>query len=568
MGYMRGIDRFADKLEEDLGELREKHDETPDKDFDKYKNRPVDFIIHELIPKRERWEAFQRVKNKFDLLPDDADMDDFEPGEEPYFGYGPWKRQVDVAESVLENRNTIVRSNNSAGKDWLAAHLALWWVYAHRGLVLFTGPTQRQVINVCMGEVADAFAKAPDLPGEMYKSALSLGQEEDAGILAFTSTSASKLTGFHGARVMGVITEAQEVEEFAFDGVAACATGPEDRLLAMGNPTKPAGPFYQRSMSDRWEDIQIGAEEHPNVRSGCNIIRGAVSKEWVEDRQVWKDNAPQKYRSRVKGEFPDKGEGAIISRAWIDDAVEAWHEAMEIFTEHQGDEEWAESFSEELRRRGEDAVSMGEEIAAEALHSPPTLALDPSRYGSDETVLAIRYGPLLTELRTWQQASTMTTTGRVRQFADELGVRTLAEFEEEEGDDAPLDDMERIIIDCIGPGQGVYDRLEELGYNVGSYKAGRSPSRGNKEDYLDARSESFWGLRRRLQNGEIALPDDQTLKNELATVQWEPTSSSKIRVQKKDKIRKELGHSPDRADAVVMSFYAGNVDMVYREILV
>ncbi len=48
----------------------------------------------------------------------------------------------------------MVRSANGCGKDWLAARLALWWVYARQGLVLLTGPTERQVVEIVMGEVA------------------------------------------------------------------------------------------------------------------------------------------------------------------------------------------------------------------------------------------------------------------------------------------------------------------------------------------------------------------------------------------------------------------------------
>ena len=77
----------------------------------------------------------------------------------------PWGRQEEIAEAVRESPLTVVRSCNGAGKDWLAARLALWWVYARKGLALVTGPTERQVREVVMGEVARAFRKAEDLPG-------------------------------------------------------------------------------------------------------------------------------------------------------------------------------------------------------------------------------------------------------------------------------------------------------------------------------------------------------------------------------------------------------------------
>ena len=51
----------------------------------------------------------------------------------------PWSAQEDIALQVREHAFVVVRACNGAGKDWLAARLALWWVYACGGLVLLTG---------------------------------------------------------------------------------------------------------------------------------------------------------------------------------------------------------------------------------------------------------------------------------------------------------------------------------------------------------------------------------------------------------------------------------------------
>jgi hypothetical protein len=191
------------RLDAELGELLERHDRARDlSEFARYKSDPVAFICEVL------------------------------KGE-------PWSRQIEIAESVRDNPLVVVRSANAVGKDWLAARLALWWVYARGGLVLLTGPTERQVREVVMGEVARAFGRAKDLPGEMFQMALRLGREEKAGIIAFTSTEASKLTGFHAPLLMAILTEAQGCEEFAWEGLLACATGAQDRVVAIGNPLHP-----------------------------------------------------------------------------------------------------------------------------------------------------------------------------------------------------------------------------------------------------------------------------------------------------------------------------------------
>ena len=149
-----------DRLREQVGDLLAARSMGVDLDvFEKFERRPVEFIQ--------------------DVLGGDR----------------IWSRQLEIAESVRDGRFTVVRSCNSAGKDWVAAHLALWWCYARRGLVLITGPTERQVREIVMGEVARAFRRNDDLPGELYQRSLRIPADENLGILAFTPTEASKLTG-------------------------------------------------------------------------------------------------------------------------------------------------------------------------------------------------------------------------------------------------------------------------------------------------------------------------------------------------------------------------------------
>ncbi len=58
-------------------------------------------------------------------------------------------------------------------------------------------------------------------------------------------------------------------------------------------------------------------------------------------------------------------------------------------------------------------------------------------------------------------------------------------------------------------------------------------------------------LRTGLQRGHIALPDDPELIDDLTTVKWF-TRGGKIHLESKEEIRKRLGRSPDKGDAVVL----------------
>ena len=490
------------RLKADLGALLAKHERARDlSEFERYENDPVGFIR--------------------DVLKGD-----------------PWSAQISIAESVRDDALVVVRSCNAAGKDWISAHLALWWVYSRRGLVLLTGPTERQVREIVMSEVGRAFAAAQDLPGELYQMALRLGRTEQAGILAFTSSDASRLTGFHAARLMVCITEAQGVEPFAFEAALACATGSENRILAVGNPLAPSGRFFEVSRSGSWTAHRISAFDCPNVIEEKELIPGAITVEGVRRIAEEYGEGSGIYRARVMGEFPEESEYGLCQRSWLEAAAERHAKVLPSIA---------------------------------ASRAEPIVAVDPARYGPDKTAVAILQGPTLTKLRLWSRKDTMETTGLVVDELRRAGVvperdardderllQLVAEQELRTGyGSARLQATGTVVVDEIGLGAAVVDRLRELGYRVREFNGGSSPSSFSVMDkYLNLRAEAYWTLRTLLESGRIAIPRDETLWDELTSLHWKPTSNGKIQIEPKDGFRQRIGRSPDRADAVVMAFHA------------
>ena len=101
-------------------------------------------------------------------------------------------------------------------------------------------------------------------------------------------------------------------------------------------------------------------------------------------------------------------------------------------------------------------------------------------------------------------------------------------------------------------GGGVIDVLKEMGVRVRGYNGGATPLQVEK--FRNRRAESFWGLRRRLERGEIGLPPDEKLADELCSMHWSIGLDGKVQIEAKEELRARLGRSPDRADAAAMAF--------------
>jgi hypothetical protein len=56
-------------------------------------------------------------------------------------------------------------------------------------------------------------------------------------------------------------------------------------------------------------------------------------------------------------------------------------------------------------------------------------------------------------------------------------------------------------------------------------------------------------------NPKAMLPPDDELKEELTNTKWKYNSQGKIQIEAKEDIKKRIGRSPDKADALVNTFY-------------
>lgn len=175
------------------------------------------------------------------------------------------------------------------------------------------------------------------------------------------------------------------------------------------------------------------------------------------------------------------------------------------------------------------------------------LGFDPSRGGLDKSAVARRHGTWFDEI--------VSAPGVVTKDGP-----TAAGFV------APLvRDSAPIAVDGIGIGSSALDFLVGLGLNVHSVVGSEASVLMDKAGQLhfrNKRAEMYWRLREALDPtvpDPIALPPDNELLGDLTAPRYKVVTMGRgaaIQIHSKDDIREVLGRSPDKGDAVAMTFAA------------
>ena len=164
---------------------------------------------------------------------------------------------------------------------------------------------------------------------------------------------------------------------------------------------------------------------------------------------------------------------------------------------------------------------------------PRILGVDPARFGDDRSVLMKRQG-----LQAFPPMS----------FKGIDNMQLAAIVSEEIQTWMP----DAVFIDH-GAGAGVIDRLRQLGHDIVEVPFGGSAIRADQ--FTNRRSEMWWRMREWIRAGG-AIPNEPTLKQELATPVYWFDRFNKKQLESKDEIKKRLqgGSSPDIADALALTF--------------
>ena len=116
-----------------------------------------------------------------------------------------------------------------------------------------------------------------------------------------------------------------------------------------------------------------------------------------------------------------------------------------------------------------------------------------------------------------------------------------------------LDNANSVIYgDAGGLGKPILDQLRRDGWNIKYVLNQAKPY--NALAYLNRGAELWFSLARHIENFEIVVPKDTTLRKQLASRYYLVTPQNKLQLESKRQAKAKGHASPDRADAFVLAF--------------
>ena len=411
-------------------------------------------------------------------------------------GLEPLEWQAEVMSAVAAGgRRLSVRSGHGVGKSTCAAGLMLWYLLTrHPCKILVTAPTASQLYDALFAEVKSLMKRLPPSVGKLIEATsdrvVLKASPSEAFIAARTSSKErpESLAGVHSENVLLVADEASGIPEEVFESAAGSMSTAGATTLLLGNPVRNKGFFYRT----HHELADTWRTWH--VSSVDNPL---VSPDFISDMAVRYGEESNAFSVRVLGDFPKDDGESLIQPSLVEAAIARDVEGV--------------------------------------LTAPLVYGVDVARHGTDRSALVKRRGNAVVGIQTWRQLDLMQLVGAV-----------VHEIEQED------DTVEEIMVDAIGLGAGVADRMQELGHPVISVNVAESsamhPTAMRLRDELWLRAKEW------LEAKDCVLPDNEMLAKELVAPRYTFTSSGKLKVESKDEMKRRGVSSPDVADAFCLTF--------------
>lgn len=476
----------------------------------------------------------------------------------------------DIARSVLENPVTIAKSANSTGKSHGAAHLAVWFFECFQGAQVYTAaaPPEDNLKIMLWGKIGELTMQQPNI-FHRYKVSLAgmrIERSPDQFIAGVTVPASGKreeriarFSGKHAPALLFIVDEGDAVPPEVYEGIESCMTGGFTRLLILFNPRSKSGPVYRKEYAGQGNVITLTAFNHPNVRTGLNLIPGAVDRNTTVRRVVeWsRPLAPDEEPDSQCFEVPDflvgfrateRGKGNSL----YEPLPAGWRKVTDNQLSYMVLAEYPPQGSQQLiseewiaRARSNYDLYVAKYGEVPPRHTVGIGGHDVADQGDDSNCFCRRYGNWVAPLVTWQGVDLENTGDKIASLYLEHNVDWL-------------------FVDATGVGAGVAPHARRevrkrkataMARRIVPVMVGNKPTKESELGKFGCiRDQLWWALREWLKNEPNAmLPPDEGLVQELLNATYEVTLKV-VKVLDKKSMKATLGRSPDRADALMMTF--------------
>ena len=310
---------------------------------------------------------------------------------------------------------------------------------------------------------------------------------------------AKALAGFHADNVMFLIDESGGMPDAVMAGAEAAlanaeATGiGEAHIVQAGNPTQLSGPLYRAFKSNAkrlWYRVEITGDPDSPKRSS------RIGVEYAR-QQIEQYGASHPYvLVNIFGEFPPSSMNALIGPEEVRASMGKYYRDYQIGT------------------------------------SPKIMGIDVARFGDDQSVIFYRQGLQAFVSDKYRNMDSATGAAVVSRKIEEFQANAV------------------FVDDTGGFGSGWIDNLRQLGRSIlGVHFATRAH---DPNKYANKRAEMYFDSVEWIRRGG-ALPDSAELLNALTQTTY-TFQGDKLILEPKDMVKQKIGHSPDEADAFVLTF--------------
>lgn len=266
-------------------------------------------------------------------------------------------------------------------------------------------------------------------------------------------------------------------------------------------------PTIRMNGSEIWACYNPNTEEDAiemlKAREGAISVKCNWSDNpWFTERLAKEREADYKFNPELarhiwEGEYLAQADNAVMSRLAV-------HEAMEREVDSEGDYQ---------------------------------IAVDVARYGSDSSIISMRKGLKMIDLKEYKNISLVELCGHIEVMAGNNHDMT-------------------IKVDETGVGGGVVDILQGRGYrNVIGINFGSKPQDTDK--FADLPSEMWCTF----PISDVSLLNDSGLFHELTDRRFSYDHKARRQVESKDSYKaRNGGKSPDKADSVLMLYYEPKIN--------